>query len=478
MKFPNFLKFHGFFDSWDLKFKKIVTTSLPYLPVLLIAILWFVKDFPARMSSDSITSWDQVINGNYRNDHLVIYTLYLKIASLNGSLLWLVPMFQIFLTLFAFDKILRLFKFSSIRRSVVLFLCFLTPVVGGFMVTIWKDVPFTIFLILGSTYFSQYLKNDSKRDGLLGFTFLTCGISFRHNGWVLTIFLIIFIFVFSWKLISRKHGVKVAGLLILSIISSQLISDLAVEITDAKREPSYLYSLSFAADLAYIASAHPNKADQEVFDIVSRFATGESFKGASNCTGVGYLIIPAGFNQDGLADNAKEIFSVWVKNLFTNFDLILEARKCRALPFIPPPFIRHPIHPTWLFPGVYEPNAFGLHTIVQEGFVFKALQTWENLWQKYALIVAWPAALGSVGLLFALFIKRRNPDVLMLIRVLSALIVASLVSLWFVSLSPDYRYAAISQFLGVFFAISGMTYLAKFFLRDIHKFRLFTKHSL
>ena len=469
MKFRSFLKLEGIVYIRAIKYKKIASISLPYIPVLLIAILWFVKDFPARMSSDSITSWDQVINGNYRNDHLVFYTLYLKLVSLNGLVLWLVPVFQIFLTLFTFDKILKLLKFSTIRKSIVLFLCFLTPVVGGFIVTIWKDVPFTIFLILGSTYFSQYLKNESKRDGLLGFTFLTCGISFRHNGWVLAIFLIIFIFAFSWKLIGRKQGVKVAGLLILSIISSQIISALAVEITNAVREPSYVYSLSFAADLAYIASAHPNKADQEVFDIVSRFATGESFEGASNCTGVGYLIIPPGFNQDGLADNANEVLSVWWKNLSKNFDLIFEARKCRALPFIPPPFIRHPVHPTWLFPGVYEPNSFDLHTIVQEGFAFKALQSWEDLWQRYALIVAWPAALGSVGILFAWFIKRRNPDITMLTRVLSALIAASLVSLWFVSLSPDYRYAAISQFLGVFLGISGMTYFAKLLLRDKQK---------
>jgi hypothetical protein len=43
--------------------RRWIATGIQYLPTLLIALLWFAKDFPARMSSDSITSWDQVING-------------------------------------------------------------------------------------------------------------------------------------------------------------------------------------------------------------------------------------------------------------------------------------------------------------------------------------------------------------------------------------------------------------------------------
>lgn len=469
MRNVDFFRSQRTVDAQKFMFKKIVSKTLPFFPVLLVALLWFAKDYPARMSSDSITSWDQVVNGNYKNDHLVVYTLYLKMVSLNGLALWFVPIFQILLTIFTFDKILRLLKFSRFRRSLVLFFSFLTPVVGGFIVTIWKDVPFTIFLILGCAYFSQYLKNESKRDGFLGFFYLTFGISFRHNGWVLAIFFIIFIVVFVGKQFNRVQRARVAAIVIVSVVTSQVISAIAVQMTNAAREPAYVYSLSFAADLAYIASAHPDKADQKVLDIVSKFSTGESFQGASNCTGVGYLIIPPGFNQDGLADNARKVLMIWVENLPKNFGLIFEARKCRALPFIPPPFIKHPVHPTWLFPGIYEPNSFGLHTTPQQGFIFKALQSWEVLWQKHALIVAWPAALGSIGIFFSFLIKRKKPETAVILAFLNALIAASLVSLWFVSLSPDYRYAAISQFLGVLIGISGLAGFANF--HSLNKWR-------
>jgi hypothetical protein len=130
--------------------------------------------------------------------------------------------------------------------------------------------------------------------------------------------------------------------------------------------------------------------------------------------------------------------------------LILEARKCRALPFIPPPLISHPVHPTWLFPGIYEPNSFGLESNDHKHSVLKLLQNWEDLWQKYALVVAWPAALGFLGIFFNLVLNRRNPHLKEINSILNALVLASLVPLWFVTISPDYRFAAIAQFLGIF----------------------------
>jgi len=441
--------------------RRWIATGIQYLPTLLIALLWFAKDFPARMSSDSITSWDQVINGNYKNDHLVIYTLYLKLISLNGLALWIIPLVQILLTIYALDKILRLGAFSTRQRSVILFIVFLTPIVGGFVVSIWKDVPFTIFLILGSTYLAQHIKQKDKNLWGLGLFYFTVGISMRHNGAVLAIFLILFVLFSLGRKLTNSERIRVSGFIVISIITSQLISFVAIQLTDAEREPEYVYSLSFAADLAYIASAYPEKADQELLDIVSKFSTGESFQGAKNCTGVGYLIIPSGFDQYGLADNAKEVVSIWVRNLDNNFNLIFESRKCRALPFIPPPFISRPIHPTWLFPGIYEPNSFGLQTNEPTGFLLTNLQKWENLWQKYALIVAWPGALGVFGVFFTIFLKRKEDNFFVLYAVLNSLIVSSLVSLWFVTISPDYRFASIAQFLGILFIVSGLTILSK-----------------
>jgi hypothetical protein len=437
---------HSTLNNYTLLIKSV----LHFLPAIFMALLWLAKDFPARMSSDSITSWDQVINGNYKNDHLVFYTLYLKLLSLDGHIIWLIPVAQIFLTIFMFEKVLRMLGCKPSRRGLILFVLFLTPIVGGFVVTIWKDVPFTIFVILGGAYLAQYIKLESKRDLLLGFFFFTAGISFRHNGWVLAFSLIFFVYLFLGLKVPGKLRLKIAGFVLASIFVSQSISALAIEVTNASREPKYAYSLTFAADLAYIASAYPEKADPELMEIVARFSTGESFEGAKNCTAVGYMIIPQGFNQEGLARNAGKVFSVWVKNLSSNFKLIFDARKCRALPFIPPPLISHPVHPTWLFAGIYEPNSFGLHSNYHKHSVLGLLQNWEDLWQKYALIVAWPAALGFMGVFLNLVLNRRKPHLKEINSTLNALVLASLVPLWFVTISPDYRFAAIAQFLGIF----------------------------
>jgi hypothetical protein len=431
--------------------REFIMGFVEVVPGLLMGLLWFLHDFPARMSSDSITTWDQVINANYHNDHPVFYTFYVKILSMDGRYVWMVALFQIFLTVFILQRIFKGFDFNSITVSTLIFLSILTPVFGAFVTTIWKDVPFSLFLLLSAVYAKDYLISRSNRDLAKFAVLLTIGISFRHNGWLLAIALIPVGFLVL-RTIARVKGLKKIGLVVAcSILASQLISNALIVATDTVREEKFLSYLSFATDLAYISSAHPVKSTPEIDRLVGTFSTGDSFTGAANCTGVGYMIIPNGFLKSGIEQNSRQILTVWLESTTSKLNLILEARKCRALPFLPPPLIDHPVHPTWLANGIYQPNEFALAPQRVALPFIGLLTSWEKLWQKYALIVAWPGALGLFGTLILGFFSRKKTGTssYLLGRILIVLVWSTLLPLSVIALAPDYRYAATAQFVGI-----------------------------
>lgn len=431
--------------------REFLISFVEVAPGLLMGLLWFLHDFPARMSSDSITTWDQVINAGYHNDHPVFYTFYVKILSMDGRYVWMVALFQIYLTVFILQRIFKSFDFNSVTLSILIFLSILTPVFGAFVTTIWKDVPFSLFLLLSAVYAKNYLINRSNRDLAKFAVLLTIGISFRHNGWLLAIAIIPVGFLVL-RTIARIKGLKKIGLVVAcSILASQLISNALIVATDTVREEKFLSYLSFATDLAYISSAHPDSSTPEIDRLVATFSTGDSFTGAANCTGVGYMIIPDGFLKNGLEQNSKEILTVWLKSTTSKLNLILEARKCRALPFLPPPLINHPVHPTWLANGIYQPNEFALSPQKVALPFIGLLSSWEKLWQKYALIVAWPGALGLFGTLILGIIPRGRTKTssFLLGKILIVLVWSTLLPLSVIALAPDYRYAATAQFVGI-----------------------------
>ena len=424
---------------------------LEVVPGLFMGLLWFLHDFPARMSSDSITTWDQVINGNYHNDHPVFYTFYVKTLSIDGRYVWMVALFQICFTVFVLQRIFKAFNLKSTSLSILIFLSLATPVFGAFVTTIWKDVPFSLFLLLSAVYAKNYLISRSNCDLAKFAVLLTIGISFRHNGWLLAI-AIIPIGFFVLRIIARIKGLKKIGLVVVcSILASQLISNALIVSTDTVREEKFLSYLSFATDLAYISSAHPDNSTPEIDRLVATFSIGDSFSGAANCTGVGYMIIPNGFLKSGIEKNSRQILTLWLESAPSKLNLILEARKCRALPFLPPPLINHPVHPTWLANGIYQPNQFALVPQKVSLPYIGLLSSWEKLWQKYALIVAWPGALGLFGTLIFAFYSRKNTksSAYLLGMILIVLVWSTLLPLSVIALAPDYRYAATAQFVGI-----------------------------
>ena len=424
--------------------------NLVLMPGFLVGLLWLLHDFPARMSSDSITTWAQVINGNYRNDHPVMFTFYVKILSLNGHFVWLVPVFQLIFCLFMLKAFFTVVKLRNSEISILIFLSMFTPIFVLFIISIWKDVPLAIFVFWGFVFAKQFIDLGKRKDFISSVLLISIGISFRHNGWLIIFGVMTFYTVMTLIGKSVRRERMFIVLLLIAIVTSQVASQILIISTNTVREPRFAYSLTFGADLAYISAAHPDKSSIKIDNLVRTFSQGESLEGAKNCTAVGYMMQPKGFNQNGLEANSREILFAWLEVLREHPGLIVSTRVCRSLAFVPPPFISHPVHPTWLFNGIYQPNDYSLVSRNFESPILDFMDSWLNLWVKYALIVAWPALLGLIGtILLPIVSKMRRPQSIGTDKPLIFLVWSNLLTLVAMTFSPDYRYAAIAQFFGI-----------------------------
>jgi hypothetical protein len=406
------------------------------------------------MSSDSMTTWAQVINGNYRNDHPVMYTFYVKILSFNGHFLWLVPAFQVVFALFLLKAFFKLENLRNTEIAILISLAMFTPIFGPFLTTIWKDVPLAIFVFWGLVFGKQYIDSGKRQDIVFSTLLISLGISFRHNGWLIVFGVISFycIAILLRKSLKRERVFVVS--LLIAILTSQVASQILIIGTNTIREPGWAYPMTFGADLAYVSAAHPNESNARVNELVKTFSQGESLEGAKNCTSVGYMMQGSGFDPTGLEANSREIFLAWLDVFKDNPGLIISTRACRALSFVPPPFISRPVHPTWLFDGIWGPNDFGLVAKEFKSPIFDFMDWWLNLWIKHALIVAWPALLGLIGTILLPIVSRLRP-----LRISSSgrplvfLVWSNLLTLIAITFAPDYRYAAIPQFFGIVYIL-------------------------
>ena len=150
---------------------------LPYAAAALCLVCWipyFLYEYPAVMTPDSINQYAQII-GAYElsNHHPVIHTaligFFYKIGlSLTGDVafgLALYTMAQMLFMAFVAGYVVRtLQKAGAITPVLVITICFyaLMPYNGAYVVTMWKDIPFAGCMTLFAAALMRFLLRGNR----------------------------------------------------------------------------------------------------------------------------------------------------------------------------------------------------------------------------------------------------------------------------------------------------------------------------
>ena len=161
-----------------LKYSKVNVAVLAF-PIL----FWFLSSFPGKMTVDSLDVWSQVKSGQFNDWHTVTYGYFVYVFSLGGRYLALVSLTQAALAYLAVFKLISaLFADKTFGTKLkISSVIFLLPFIGSISVTLWKDVPYAVFSVIGLSCLIN--SNEPSKTRSYGFLYLGLGSLFRHDGW-------------------------------------------------------------------------------------------------------------------------------------------------------------------------------------------------------------------------------------------------------------------------------------------------------
>jgi hypothetical protein len=369
--------------------------------------------FPGVFTPDSFFTIKQARSQIPLDDfHTITYTLVVKMLTLNGTYLWILTALQIALNIIALWFVIRslkLFKSRSQELTTTSVL-FCLPFFGPFSATFWKDSLYNPLVVIGLI---GILKNclrtnavntfDRKKKIVIFFysSLLTLGSLLRHEGFVILASFAILLFVLS-MILKQFRNLRLASCSFFACsLSCILLSTLMINVTDAKKVPSYQRTVSFLLDLQYVNATRPDLLESKTKSILDQISTDKSLSGAANCSGP-FGFWDFGFNEQQANLRSSEIPLLWLKTARSDArETMFEGRFCRLKSIMPPIFSNTPTQGYWPTTGIGF-NELGIdHGTIGNTF-YPAGYSWSYLWRNNGNFVAWPGL--HLGLIFLLII--------------------------------------------------------------------------
>lgn len=201
--------------------------SLPFY------LFWIVGQWPGALTHDSVYIWNSAITQKMSDDHPVMnYLFYAFLRQIYDSP-GIVGIVQgvAFAAMTAYGcYVLR--RSNSPYLIIImswLLLCVSLPA-GLYIVTLWKDIPFTISIITWAFFiYRNYLSETKKCELpfpiLLLLAFSTLGLYFRPGGWILSFILIVILWTLDTlkkKSLYRLLGCFLSIFILIEIVAPKL----------------------------------------------------------------------------------------------------------------------------------------------------------------------------------------------------------------------------------------------------------------
>ena len=420
-------------------------------------LFWVLGAAPAVMSPDSLESWRQLKVWDFWDGHPVVFTIWLWVTSFFGQSLFLAAIIQ---EILLFGTIYFVLKKILADRSwpLVLMLTSLlnfTPFFGQMGVTIWKDVPYVAFTLIGIVlYFSGISVTKNRLFGLLSFSF---GALMRHDG-ILFAFMYFCILLFFYRQIYHKSSLKVFQLgkeLVVSLILIFCASTFVPQILNASPVTQSQSTYPLVHDIAFVESLYPGKLPANVREQIKLIVTDDSLQGAKKCGRVEDMILSPGYNNEYIDQHPGLIPRLWLESIKSSaLEKMLRVHFCRAKAFLPGVY---PQTYVWTYFAI-DQNLLGLKPFNSTSTFYAFAAKWSYKWSEVGRAIAHPGTWALASLFCFLWFRKRN--FIILIAILGAGIVKNLQNIVYTT-GPYYRYGYLTQISGIIGVIFFIEHLGK-----------------
>jgi hypothetical protein len=406
---------------------------------------WILGAAPAALSPDSLESWRQIKVWEFWDGHPVVFTLWLWVTSFFGKSIFLAAIIQ---ALLLFVSVFYLI-FSSLKGrdwSVALLITGIlnfTPFIGQMGMTLWKDIPYVAFTLVGIVvYFSNF---DSLKIRLLGLAVFSFGALMRHDGILFA--LMIYAIIFCIKIVkfrgNKSRTFRISLELIISLFMIYGLSSIVPSLMNASPVTQTQSTYPLMHDIAYVYSQDSQELPKSVSEQMQIIVTGKSLVGARNCGRVDDMIMSPGYNAPYIDRNPGMVLDMWLKSFRSSaFNEMLYVHFCRAKAYLPG-FL--PETYVWTYLAI-DQNELGLEHYQSTSKFLSLAATWSDKWSSIGRGLAHPGTWAIVSLLSLIYFRKKYG--LILTVVLAAGVVKNLQNLIYTT-GPYYRYGLLTQITGL-----------------------------
>ena len=194
-------------------------------------LLWFLGNRPGFFTFDSFDVWRQSSTGHWEDTHPIAYVIAMKISEIVLGSASLLAFSQTLYVAAGLALLCRALVRAGCHRWTTYVACSVVaslPQVGGFAITLWKDIPYSAALLCVAARVIDLFAFRLRRPravmprALLRslFLHLLAAILFRQNGVFFAIFLGSFVFVVKS---GRRRGVAImTGALVMIFLTIKL----------------------------------------------------------------------------------------------------------------------------------------------------------------------------------------------------------------------------------------------------------------
>lgn len=302
-------------------------------------LFWISASAPGVFSPDSIEVWRQIKSWDFNNWHPVAFTLWVWLTSYFGKTVFLAVIFQ---SLLLATSLVLTFKLVF-RENPWSFAVFCagtlqwTPFVGQMGVTLWKDIPYTAFLLLSVAVFGL---SKSRWRIPLTTLLLSVGSSFRHDGIYLLAILLFGFFIYSAWIKIKKIELNSIGefskVLFFSFLFTLIINEATPVIMSAEPTKHFAKYGPLLQDLSATQQLDSDGFSKAEKIVISNMVSGDAARGALDCERWDVMAMSPGVDEKLVNESGSTIPKIWVRVLFSKSgDTLIKAHFCRSKAFLP-----------------------------------------------------------------------------------------------------------------------------------------------
>lgn len=318
-----------YISDYSVKIKPLQITlySLPSIFVYIFSILIY---YPAQMSPDSISQWEQVMHGDYNDAHPVLSTLiYSGINHIAPGPQWVVFSMSALLAVtwgWALSEALS----WGVNRKLIIFASVLFPIFPPTFLlasTMWKDVPFGTGLLLISVLTSYLVRRRFVFCPAIIIGYVIAGLlvlGTRHNGIVI---IIPFFIALSFFAKQKKQKRVVFSLIIFQCVAFILTKTILITALHAGGIGAHYKSIYALHVLGAMQQSGVtwNEGEKE---IINNILPAQAWKDGYRCDTVVTLFWHKDIAWKYLGNNTKSINELALKSILKHPMVFLHHQLC------------------------------------------------------------------------------------------------------------------------------------------------------